>query len=43
MDKFGKPMPTFNIGGKTVIQTLVGGLCSFFILLITFVFGLLKL
>ena len=42
-DMFGQLMPTFNIRGKSKKQTPAGACCSILILMLTFVFGLLKL
>ena len=42
-DMFGKTLPTFNMHGKTKKQTIVGACCSILILILTFIFGILKL
>ena len=43
IDFFGAPAPSFNIGGKAVVQTWAGSICSILILGMTFMFALLKL
>ena len=43
LDMFGKPIPGFNLRGKTSIKTSVGAICSILILMVMFAFGLLKL
>ena len=43
LDMFEKPIPTFNIGGKTSVKTVMGSCCSVFIMMMTFAYGLLKL
>lgn len=35
IDRFGQPIPTFNISGKNKINTVVGGILSALILAIT--------
>ena len=41
-DGFGAPLPMFNLGGKTIVKTASGGLMSFMIFVIFFVYGTLK-
>ena len=43
MDLFSEPVPTFNIAGKTSVQTRLGIFCSLLIFILTFAFSLLKL
>ena len=43
LDLFSKPLPTFNINGKTSVPTWAGTISTLVILMITFAFGLLKL
>ena len=35
IDKFGQPIPTFNISGKNKIKTIIGGIMSATIVSIT--------
>ena len=42
LDIFSEPVPTFNISGKTSVQTWVGTWTSIIIFMMTFAFGLLK-
>ena len=43
LDAFSKPVPTFNIGGLTAVNTWSGTLCTILVGILTFAFGLLKL
>ena len=42
-DLFAAPLPGFNIGGETTVQSNTGGLVSISILSVTLLFALLKL
>ena len=39
---FQKPVPGFNIAGKTGVGTLLGSLCSLFLIIIMTLYGLIK-
>ena len=41
-DLFGKPIPTFNLNGKTKIQTFEGAVISIIIFTLTLTFSLMK-
>ena len=43
MDIFGVDLPTFNIKGESKIMTFTGGLLSFFVGIVFFIYGSLKL
>ena len=43
MDIFGAPLPTFNLAGKTIVKTATGGIISFIVFVVFFVYGTLKL
>ena len=43
VDMFSMPIPTFNIGGKSFVNTLAGAIFSIIAMMLTFSFGLLKL
>ena len=43
MDIFGVDLPTFNIKGESKVMTVAGGLLSFFVGVIFFIYGSLKL
>lgn len=43
LDMFGGPLPTFNIRGKSIVQTHAGGLVSLAILITTLFFAAFKL
>ena len=43
LDFFGAPLPSINVRGHAKIKTKTGGLLSFFIILLTVGFGILKL
>ena len=43
VDLFGAQVPNFNIGGRYLIKTWTGSLFSIVIMLLRFIFGLLKL
>lgn len=42
-DTFGESVPQFNIQGQTTIKTSMGSLASILILMLTVMFGILKL
>ena len=42
IDIFGKSVPTFNLKGENTVQTLTGGLFTFFMLCVFFTYGCLK-
>ena len=41
-DIFGEPLPTFNLKGETHVNTITGGLCTFFIIITCLAYGSLK-
>ena len=43
VDIFGQPLPGFTLKGRKLIRTRLGSVCTIFIALLTFAFGLLKL
>ena len=43
MDLFGVDLPTFNIKGESKVATVTGGLLSFFVGVVFFIYGSLKL
>ena len=43
LDIFSRPLPSFNIGGKTSVQTSCGACVSIIIFMLTFAFALLKM
>ena len=43
VDFFGHSVPQLNIGGESSIKTPLGSLLSFSILIVTMMFGILKL
>ena len=43
MDLFGVDIPTFNIKGESKVMTVTGGLLSFFVGVVFFIYGSLKL
>ena len=43
MDLFGAEIPKFTLGGHKSVQTLFGGLVSFCIVYVTFLFAVMKL
>ena len=43
MDIFGVDLPTFNIKGESKVATVTGGLLSFFVGVVFFIYGTLKL
>ena len=43
MDIFGAPLPTFNLAGQTIVKTATGGVISFIVFVVFFVYGTLKL
>lgn len=42
LDIFGVPIPSFNLKGKMTVQTGIGGVVSFFIMLIMVLYASLK-
>ena len=43
IDMFGAQVPTFNLRGREDVKTSAGALASMVIIVLTFLFGLLKL
>ena len=43
LDVFSNSLPSFNIDGKTKVNTWMGAVCSIIIFILTSAFGLLKL
>ena len=43
MDIFGAPLPTFNLAGQTIVKTATGGIISFIVFVVFFIYGTLKL
>ena len=43
IDIFGAPLPTFNLAGQTIVNTATGGIMSFFVFIVFFIYGTLKL
>ena len=43
LDIFGVDLPTFNIKGESKVMTVSGGLLSFFVGIVFFIYGSLKL
>ena len=42
IDLFGRPLPSFNLKGETVIPTLTGGICTFLFICLLLAYGSLK-
>ena len=42
MDMFMSPVPGFNINGRSHVKTMTGGITSFLIIYITFLYATLK-
>lgn len=42
IDRFGRPLPAFNLKGETKVHTVTGGLVTFLILVTTLSYGALK-
>ena len=43
IDSFSSPLPQFNLAGKKSVKTYCGGLVTFLVFFITFVFAVTKL
>lgn len=41
-DMFGKPIPAFNVRGKSKVNSMAGGLISLIIMIIMFLYSTLK-
>ena len=43
LDKFGEPLPAFNIKGEEEVKTVVGGILTFFSIILTLMYFASKL
>ena len=43
LDIFGAPLPQFNLRGEGEVKTLIGGIVSFVIMIVTFLFAAVKM
>ena len=42
LDLFKAPIPSFNIGGRTSVPSLIGGICSFLVMMLVLMYSALK-
>lgn len=42
IDNFGRPMPAFNVKGRTTVHSMTGGILTFMVAIVVLTYGAIK-